>query len=105
MDAIGMRAIGAGIAVLVGLGAGIGIGIATGKAVEGISRNPEASWKNNNNINYRGRFRRSNSYIWIININYSNICWSKIVALSDSREEAGNNMMEYKSFNSNSNHN
>ncbi len=36
-------AIGAGIAVLAGLGAGIGIGIATGKAVEGISRQPEAA--------------------------------------------------------------
>uniref|UniRef100_UPI004028B0E6 ATP synthase F0 subunit C n=1 Tax=Eubacterium sp. TaxID=142586 RepID=UPI004028B0E6 len=36
-------AIGAGIAVLAGLGAGIGIGIATGKAVEGIARQPEAA--------------------------------------------------------------
>ncbi|MBB6622608.1 ATP synthase F0 subunit C [Clostridium gasigenes] len=45
MDAIGMRAIAAAIAVLVGAGAGIGIGIATGKAVEGISRNPESSGK------------------------------------------------------------
>ncbi len=79
MDAIAMRAIAAAIAVLVGIGAGIGIGIATGKAVEGISRNPEASRKNNNSINYRCRFRRSNSNIWIININYSNICWNKIV--------------------------
>ena len=43
MDPISMRALGAGIAVVVGLGAGIGCGIATGKAVEGISRNPEAS--------------------------------------------------------------
>jgi len=42
MDPISMRAIAAAIAVLVGLGAGIGIGTATGKAVEGISRNPEA---------------------------------------------------------------
>ncbi len=36
-------ALGAGIAVLAGLGAGIGIGIATGKAVEGIARQPEAA--------------------------------------------------------------
>ncbi|MBK1811431.1 ATP synthase F0 subunit C [Clostridium sp. YIM B02505] len=40
-----IRLLGAGIAVLAGLGAGIGIGIATGKAVEGISRQPEASGK------------------------------------------------------------
>lgn len=45
MDPISMRAIAAAMAVMVGLGAGIGIGIATGKAVEGISRNPEASGK------------------------------------------------------------
>ncbi|ATD55927.1 ATP synthase F0 subunit C [Clostridium chauvoei] len=45
MNEIGMRALGAGIAVLVGLGAGIGIGNATGKAVEGISRNPETNGK------------------------------------------------------------
>ena len=45
MDPISMRAMAAAIAVLVGLGAGIGVGIATGKAVEGISRNPEASGK------------------------------------------------------------
>ncbi|MCD7797054.1 MAG: ATP synthase F0 subunit C [Clostridiales bacterium] len=38
-------AIGAGIAILVGLGAGIGIGIATGKAVDAIARQPEASGK------------------------------------------------------------
>jgi F-type H+-transporting ATPase subunit c len=35
----------AAIAVFTGVGAGIGIGIATGKAVEGISRQPEASGK------------------------------------------------------------
>jgi len=40
-----MRALGAAIAVLVGIGAGIGIGNATGKAVEGISRQPEHSGK------------------------------------------------------------
>lgn len=38
-------AIGAGIAVLSVLGAGVGIGIATGKAVEGIARQPEADGK------------------------------------------------------------
>lgn len=42
-------AIGAGIAVLAGLGAGIGIGIATGKAVEGIARQPEAARRYQNN--------------------------------------------------------
>ena len=42
---IEMRAIGAAIAVLVGIGAAIGIGNATGKAVEGIARQPEASGK------------------------------------------------------------
>ena len=41
----GLIAIGAGIAVLAGIGAGIGIGIATGKAVEAIARQPEASGK------------------------------------------------------------
>lgn len=40
-----LTTIGAGIAVLTGLGAGIGIGIATGKAAEGIARQPEASGK------------------------------------------------------------
>ena len=42
MNEIGMRALGAGIAVLTGLGAGIGIGIATGKATEAVARQPEA---------------------------------------------------------------
>ena len=42
---ISMRALGAAIAVLVGIGAAIGIGNATAKAVEGISRQPEASGK------------------------------------------------------------
>lgn len=45
MNEIGMRAMGAAVAVLVGLGAAIGIGNATGKAVEGIARQPEASGK------------------------------------------------------------
>lgn len=42
---LSMRAIGAAIAVLVGIGAAIAIGNATGKAVEGIARQPEASGK------------------------------------------------------------
>lgn len=42
---ISMRALAAAIAVLVGIGAAIGIGNATGKAVEGIARQPEASGK------------------------------------------------------------
>ena len=45
MNEVGMRAMGAAIAVLVGLGAAIGMGNATGKAVEGIARQPEASGK------------------------------------------------------------
>ena len=45
MDALAAIAIGAAIAVLAGVGAGIGIGIATGKAVEGVSRQPEQSGK------------------------------------------------------------
>ena len=43
-------AIGAGIAVVTGLGAGIGIGIATGKACEGIARQPEAEGKIQKNL-------------------------------------------------------
>ena len=39
--------LGAGIAVLTGLGAGIGMGYATGKAVEAVGRQPEASGKIN----------------------------------------------------------
>ncbi|MBR2100554.1 MAG: ATP synthase F0 subunit C [Eubacterium sp.] len=42
---MGIIAIGAAVAVLVGIGAGIGIGMATGKAVESIARQPEASGK------------------------------------------------------------
>lgn len=41
----GLIAIGAGLAALVGMGAGISIGGATGKAVESVSRQPEASGK------------------------------------------------------------
>jgi F-type H+-transporting ATPase subunit c len=40
-----MGLLAAGVAVFTGVGAGIGIGIATGKAAEGISRQPEASGK------------------------------------------------------------
>ena len=42
---LSMRALGAAIAVLVGIGAAIAIGNATGKAVEVIARQPEASGK------------------------------------------------------------
>lgn len=45
MTNAGMMALAAGIAVLVGVGAGLGTGISTGKAVEAISRQPEASGK------------------------------------------------------------
>lgn len=45
MDQISVRALAAAISVLVGIGAAIGIGNATGKAVEGIARQPEASGK------------------------------------------------------------
>ena len=40
-----MAAIGAGIAAIGVIGGGIGVGNATGKAVEGVSRQPEASGK------------------------------------------------------------
>lgn len=45
MDLAGMAAIGAGIAALGVIGGGIGTGIATGKAVESIAKQPEASGK------------------------------------------------------------
>ena len=45
MSVSGLIAIGAGIAMLTGFGAGIGLGIASGKAAEGVARNPEASGK------------------------------------------------------------
>jgi len=41
----GLIAMGAGLAAFVGLGAGLSIGGATGKAVESIARQPEASGK------------------------------------------------------------
>ncbi len=39
----GLIAIAAAIAVFTGVGAGVGISLATGKAVEGIARQPEAA--------------------------------------------------------------
>ena len=42
---LGLKALGAAIAVLSGIGAGVGMGIATGKAVEAIARQPEAEGK------------------------------------------------------------
>lgn len=45
MEKEAMMALAAAISVLVGIGAAIGIGSATGKAVEAISRQPEASGK------------------------------------------------------------
>lgn len=44
---VGLIAIGAALAVFTGVGAGIGMGLATGKAVEAVSRQPEASGKIN----------------------------------------------------------
>lgn len=41
----GLVAVGAGMAIVGGLGAGIGQGYATGKACEGVGRNPEAEAK------------------------------------------------------------
>jgi F-type H+-transporting ATPase subunit c len=38
---LGLSALGAGIAMLVGIGVGIGQGIATSKALESIARQPE----------------------------------------------------------------
>ncbi|ETA82548.1 ATP synthase F0 subunit C [Youngiibacter fragilis] len=43
--ALAMSALGAAIAVLAGLGAGVSTGLSTGKAVEAVSRQPEASSK------------------------------------------------------------
>ena len=42
---IGLKAIGAGLAMLGAIGAGAGIGILVGGAVQGIARNPESSGK------------------------------------------------------------
>jgi F-type H+-transporting ATPase subunit c len=41
--AVGLKAIGAGLAMLGAIGAGAGIGILVGGAVQGIARNPDAS--------------------------------------------------------------
>lgn len=38
----GLKGLGAGVAIVSALGAGIGIGNATGKAIEAVSRQPEA---------------------------------------------------------------
>lgn len=45
MEKEAIMALAAAISVLVGIGAALGIGSATGKAVEAISRQPEASGK------------------------------------------------------------
>ena len=45
MSSAGLIAIGAAIAVFTGAAAGLGMGLATGKAVEAIARQPEASSK------------------------------------------------------------
>jgi F-type H+-transporting ATPase subunit c len=39
---LGLSALGAGIAMIVGVGVGLGQGLATGKALESIARQPEA---------------------------------------------------------------
>ncbi len=46
----GLAAIGAGIAVLTGAGSGIGEGYLIGKALEGMSRNPEMAGKLRTNM-------------------------------------------------------
>jgi F-type H+-transporting ATPase subunit c len=45
MTSNGLIALGAGLSMLTALGAGIGLGIASGKASEGVARNPEAAGK------------------------------------------------------------
>jgi F-type H+-transporting ATPase subunit c len=45
MSLSGLFAIGAGLAMMTGLGAGIGLGLASGNAMQGVARNPEASGK------------------------------------------------------------
>ncbi|AIY83257.1 ATP synthase F0 subunit C [Clostridium baratii] len=42
---VGMRAVGAGLAVIAALGAGVGIGNATSSLLKSIARQPEASGK------------------------------------------------------------
>ena len=50
MPVLGMIAIGAGMAALAVMGAAIGMSLATGKAVESIARQPEASGKINSSL-------------------------------------------------------
>ena len=45
MDARGLIAIGAGLAVMTGMMTGIGQGYVAGKAVEAVGKNPEAEGK------------------------------------------------------------
>lgn len=45
MDARGLIAIGAGLAVMTGMMTGLGQGFAAGKAVEAVGKNPEAEAK------------------------------------------------------------
>lgn len=42
---LALTALGASIAVLAGIGAGVSTGLSTGKAVEAVSRQPEATSK------------------------------------------------------------
>ena len=67
MSDLGVKAIAAAIAVLVGIGAGIGIGIATGKAVEGIARQPEASGKITTTLLIGAGFADKNIIRYLIN--------------------------------------
>jgi len=50
MSAIGIIAIAAAVASLTGIGAALGMSNATGKAVESIARQPEASGKINSSL-------------------------------------------------------
>ena len=45
MTDLGLKAIGAGLAICAGMGTGVGEGIAASKAVEAVSKNPEAESK------------------------------------------------------------
>ena len=50
MPVIGMIAIAAGVAALAMVGAALGMSMATGKAVEAMARQPEASGKINSSL-------------------------------------------------------
>ena len=50
MSALGLIAIGAGIAALACAGAALGMGLATGKSSEAIARQPEAAGKVNSSL-------------------------------------------------------